>query len=424
MHFSAFGEKFTRPAGIVSLMEDLGDALRVNPDMLFMGGGNPAQIPAATRLFTDCLQQVVETPADVEQMLGVYQAPQGDPRLLDDLAGLLRREYGWPLTRANLALANGSQSAFFVLFNLLAGTDSAGVQRHIQLPLVPEYLGYNELGLESPFFIAQRPTIDRLDETFFKYRVDFEHLQIGPESAALCVSRPTNPTGNVLTDAEMAELDSRARAADIPLIVDGAYGMPFPDIVFGEATPAWNINTVLVLSLSKLGLPGVRTSVVIANEELIRAFANANTVLSLAVGNLGPALLSQLIEREQLLCLSRDLVQPFYRERMQAAVALVRGAMKDLPCRIHAPEGAIFLWLWFEDLPVTSEVLYQRLKTRGVLVISGHHFFPGLAEPWQHRHQCLRLSYAQSDEVVTRAVAILAEEARLIYAEGEVKDSG
>ncbi len=418
MHFSAFGDAFTRQAGIVSLMEDLGDALRVNPDMLFMGGGNPAQIPALTRHFKEALQAVVDDPRQTERMLGIYQAPQGDPEVLDALAGLLRREYGWPLTRANLALANGSQSAFFVLFNLLAGTDASGVQRYIQLPLVPEYLGYNELGLETPFFRAQRPEIDRLDETFFKYRVDFDHLRIGTDGAALCVSRPTNPTGNVLTDAEMAELDSRARTADIPLIVDGAYGMPFPDIVFGEATPAWNDNTVLVLSLSKLGLPGVRTSVVIASEELIRAFANANTVLSLAVGNLGPALLGQLIEREQLLSLSRSLVQPFYRERMQAAVALVRKAMKGLPWRIHAPEGAIFLWLWFEELPITSEALYQRLKARGVLVISGHHFFPGLAEPWPHRHECLRLSYAQSDEVVTRAVAILADEVRAIYAEG------
>ena len=35
---------------------DLGDALRVNPDMLFMGGGNPAQIPAVTRIFADSLR--------------------------------------------------------------------------------------------------------------------------------------------------------------------------------------------------------------------------------------------------------------------------------------------------------------------------------------------------------------------------------
>ena len=48
------------------------------------------------------------------------------------------------------------------------------------------------------------------------------------------------------------------------------------------------------------------------------------------------------------------------------------------------PEGAIFLWLWFKDLPITTEQLYQRLKARGVLMVPGHNFFPGLDKPWPH----------------------------------------
>ena len=56
----------------------------------------------------------------------------------------------------------------------------------------------------------------------------------------------------------------------IPLIIDGAYGLPFPNILFSEARPHWNENTILVLSLSKLGLPGVRTGIVVAREEIVR----------------------------------------------------------------------------------------------------------------------------------------------------------
>lgn len=37
----------------------------------------------------------------------------------------------------------------------------------------------------------------------FKYHVDFEHLTIGDDIGAICVSRPTNPTGNVITDDEV-----------------------------------------------------------------------------------------------------------------------------------------------------------------------------------------------------------------------------
>lgn len=33
---SPFGERLSAPAGIVSLMDDLGEALNVNPDILFL----------------------------------------------------------------------------------------------------------------------------------------------------------------------------------------------------------------------------------------------------------------------------------------------------------------------------------------------------------------------------------------------------
>lgn len=261
--------------------------------------------------------------------------------------------------------------------------------------------------------------IERLAEHEFKYHLDFDGLSLGPETAALCVSRPTNPTGNVIDDMEMAELDRLAQKAGVPLIVDGAYGLPFPGIVFTEARCHWNDNTILVLSLSKLGFPGARTSIVIAAEPLIEAFARANTVMSLAAGNIGPALAHELLKREQLLAMGRSAIAPFYQQRCQQVVKVLRAALRHLPYRLHKPEGAIFLWLWFEGLPVSSQVLYERLKARGVLVIAGEHFFFGLAEPWSHSSECIRLSYAQPVEIVEQAAQIIAREVTSIYERGE-----
>ena len=51
MKLSCFGEKYTAQSGIVDLMDDLGTALNLNPDMLFMGGGNPSKIPALETVF-------------------------------------------------------------------------------------------------------------------------------------------------------------------------------------------------------------------------------------------------------------------------------------------------------------------------------------------------------------------------------------
>lgn len=415
MQFSCFGQKLCAEAGIVTLMDDLGEALRVNPSIIFMGGGNPARIPAMEAAFEAALDQVRQTPQELQPMFGVYQPPQGDAEVLEALATLLVQEYGWPITQENIALSNGSQSAFFVLFNIFAGEYPDGSRKRIQLPLAPEYLGYSDQGIREQTFIATRPRIELLPDGFFKYHVDFSQLQITPQTGALCVSRPTNPTGNVISDDEMVRLDELARHHQIPFIVDGAYGTPFPNILFTDIKPHWNSNTILVLSLSKLGLPGARTGIVIANPEVIKAFARANTILNLACGNFGPALLRQLLSSQQILPLSRTVVAPFYQRKMEDAATRFKTHLQGVPAFIHKPEGAIFLWLWFKDLPITSQMLYERLKERGVLVVSGHHFFPGLEEEWQHRHECIRVTYCQDEMKVEEGARIIGEVIREVY---------
>jgi valine--pyruvate aminotransferase len=417
VQLSKFGEKFSRQSGIVELMDDLGTALNENPNMIFMGGGNPGRIPEVEQVFRARFETVLADPAQLHSLMGVYQSPQGDKDFLEQIAGLLQQQFGWQLSARNIAVSNGSQSAFFVLYNMFAGEMPDGTRRSIHLPLAPEYIGYRDIGLSDDLFTATRPEIELLDGNLFKYHVDFSRLNVDQRAAALCVSRPTNPTGNVLTDAEVEQLDAIAQSNDIPFILDGAYGLPFPSIIFNNAKPHWNNNTILVLSLSKLGLPGVRTGIIVASEELIQAYTRANTIVSLACGNLGPALARELVSSGEILSLSRQTIAPFYRQRAETTVKWFRQALGDLPFRIHRPEGAIFLWLWFEGLPISSQTLYERLKVRGVLVVPGHNFFPGITCDWRHQQECIRVSYAQDGSVVKAGVEIIAEEVARAYQE-------
>ena len=86
-------------------------------------------------------------------------------------------------------------------------------------------------------FVANKPTIEMLPDGQFKYHVDFEHLTIGDDIGAICVSRPTNPTGNVITDDEVKKLDALAKNMISPLIIDNAYGMPFRGLFFPSNSP-------------------------------------------------------------------------------------------------------------------------------------------------------------------------------------------
>ncbi|WP_070970195.1 valine--pyruvate transaminase [Vibrio sonorensis] len=415
MQFSKFGEKFNQYSGITQLMDDLNDGLRT-PGAIMLGGGNPAAIPAMLDYFQQTSEEMLASGELVAAMAN-YDGPQGKDVFVQSLAKLLRTTYGWDITEKNISLTNGSQSAFFYLFNLLAGKQPDGSHKRVLLPLAPEYIGYGDAGIDEDYFVSYRPEIELLDKGQFKYHVDFEQLTVDDSIAAICASRPTNPTGNVLTDEEIRKLDKLARDNDIPLIIDNAYGLPFPSIIFEDVEPFWNGNTILCMSLSKLGLPGVRCGIIIASESITQALTNMNGVISLAPSSIGPAIGQHIIAKGDLLPLSQNVIQPFYRQKSLRAVELLQQAIPDSRFRIHKPEGAIFLWLWFDELPITTMELYKRLKARGVLIVPGEYFFIGQDDSWPHAHQCLRMNYVQDDEMMQKGIAVIAEEVERAYRE-------
>ncbi|MGY0599300.1 valine--pyruvate transaminase [Vibrio sp. JZG10] len=417
MQFSKFGEKFNQYSGITQLMDDLNDGLRT-PGAIMLGGGNPAAIPAMLDYFHQASEEMLAS-GELVAALANYDGPQGKDAFVKALAQLFRETYGWEISEKNISLTNGSQSGFFYLFNLLAGKQPDGSHKKVLLPIAPEYIGYGDAGIDEDIFVSYHPEIELLDNGLFKYHVDFEQLTVDDSVAAICASRPTNPTGNVLTDEEVRKLDKLARENNIPLIIDNAYGLPFPNIIFEDVEPFWNENTILCMSLSKLGLPGVRCGIVIASEEITQALANMNGIISLAPGSVGPALANHIIAKGDLLKLSSEVIKPFYKQKSQRAVELLQEAITDERFRIHKPEGAIFLWLWFDELPITTMELYQRLKARGVLIVPGEYFFIGQKDEWDHAHQCLRMNYVQDDEMMQKGIAIIAEEVEKAYQQGQ-----
>ena len=422
MSFSKFGQKFGANSGITSLMDDLGEALSGESEMIMMGGGNPAHIPEIQDALKTRLKHILHSKKDFESLIGTYDPPQGNIAFIREIRDLLNAEFGWHLCAENIALTNGSQSAFFMLFNLLAGECESGVFKQIQLPLTPEYIGYTDSGLTENFFHASKPAIETIDSETFKYHIDFDQINIAQNCGAICVSRPTNPTGNVLTDHEISKLDKLAQQHNVPLIIDGAYGTPFPNLIFTDATPFWNDNIVLCLSLSKFGLPAARTGIVIAREEIIKTISSMNAIMNLATGSFGSLMAINLIKSREIIALSQKIVRPYYSDKALRAKDYLLQKLQGLPVKLHKIEGAMFLWLWLKDCPVSNEVLYERLKAKGVLIVSGHHFFPGLnafdTNAWKHTRECLRITYSQDDQLVMRGLEIIAQEVHFAYQHG------
>ncbi len=431
MRFSNFGKKFTKNSGILQLMDDLGDALNSDKPVNMLGGGNPARIDVINQEFLDIYQSLAEggLGSTAIESMSNYANPQGDIKFIEVLVDFFNRHYHWNLTTENIALTNGSQNAFFYLFNLFGGKfssdDGKEITKSILLPLTPEYIGYADAHIDGKHFIAVKPIIEDASyegETgFFKYRVDFaslekllaeKHDSIG----AMCCSRPTNPTGNVLTDEEMAKLDTLAQKYQIPLIIDNAYGMPFPNIIYTQANLTWHDNIILCFSLSKVGLPSVRTGIIVASPQVVKAISCLNAIVNLAPTRFGGTIASPLLKDDRIKTLSDKHIRPFYQKQANLAVSLLKQQFINYPVRIHKPEGAIFLWVWFENLPISTAELYQRLKQKGTLIIPSEHFFVGIdTSEFRHAHECIRLSIAQDDETLIKGIAMIGEVVKEAY---------
>jgi len=417
-NLSKIGRKLTGHSGILELMDDLGHAMSEHPNMLMLGGGNPAAIPEMQTIWQHQMHTLLGAGSTFDRMLANYDPPQGNPRFLRAIADLLQRFCHWPVTAENVAVTNGTQTTFFLLFSLLAGTMESGRPKKILLPMAPEYIGYADQGLDENLFVSCRPRISWPQGPggrVFKYHIDLAAVSACLEQGtigAIAVSRPTNPTGNMLTDQEIQDLSDLAARHGIYLIIDNAYGVPFPGVVFHDSRPFWAPHVINTLSLSKLGLPGLRTGMVIGPPEIIDAVASMNAIIGLANGNVGQQLVLPLLESGRILEFGPRVLAPFYAARRQAAIAALHEFLEPTGAdwAMHASEGAFFLWLALRGLPITTTELYQRLKKRDVLVVPGEYFFYGLPEPWSHQHECLRISFAQSPAVVREGIRRLAQE--------------
>ena len=408
--YSKFGIKFSSENGITRLMDDLGSANHSNDtDIVMLGGGNPAPINQLNEIFIKEITKLIDK-SEIASVIGRYDSPRGNAEFIKSLSIMFNKHYKWDIDESNIVITNGSQNSFFSLFNLLAGEMQDGSSRKILLPIVPEYIGYADQGLTEDIFVSIQPDIVFLDNKQYKYQINFDKLKSTIKQnniGAICVSRPTNPTGNVITDIELKELTTIAQDNSIPLIVDNAYGQPFPDALYTNANLDWNNNIVLCMSLSKLGLPGLRTGIVIANREIAQALSRINGVLTLAPNSMGPGILTRMIQDDELLQVCSDVIKPFYKQKADNAVTIFNEVFTDFPVYMHKLEGAFFMWLWFPELKITSEQLYIELKKKNVYIIPGHNFFMGMESDWDHQNQCIRINCAKDEDVLRKGLEII-----------------
>jgi valine--pyruvate aminotransferase len=414
------GKRMSQLTGVRAILKDIGDALRTTPgkNMINLSAGNPVVLPEVRDLWIRIAHELADQP-EFPLVVGRYGASQGYEPFIQAIVTEFNKRYKLKLTEKNVLVTPGTQAIIFYAANAYGGNFEDKLKQ-VVLPLCPDYTGYGGVTLNPEAVVSYRPNLE-IDEKShrFKYRPDFKTLEINQNTGCVIFSRPSNPTGNVLSDQEVKKIADQSLAYNVPIILDSAYGPPIPALHFTPMTPVFGPNIVHCMSFSKAGLPGERLGVAIGPAEIIEVLQAFQANVCIHSSRFGQALAAEAIKSGALAQISEQVIQPFYRKKFSVLEQAVdQNFSKELPWFLHRGEGALFAWLWCKDLPISSWELYRKLKASGVVIVPGKPFFPGLKQDWKHSDECIRISLTASDDHIQNGIAKIGQTISELYAQG------
>ncbi|MBK7472866.1 MAG: histidinol-phosphate transaminase [Betaproteobacteria bacterium] len=183
---------------------------------------------------------------------------------------------------------------------------------------------------------------------------------------------PNNPTGNLFP---LADIERIVRAAPGLVVIDEAYH-PFARVSFAGRLAEFP-NAIVMRTLSKLGLAGIRLGYAFGDPAWIAEFDKARP----------PYNLNSLTQAVALTVLKHADVLEDGRGRVPPGAKRSRAAWRGLPRVQVFSSAANFLLVRVPDANAT----FARLKDAGILIKNLHGWHPLL-------EQCLRLSIGTREE--------------------------
>jgi aspartate/methionine/tyrosine aminotransferase len=318
-----------------------------------------------------------------------YAQANGSPELRENIA-----QWYPGATADHVTVVNGGAEAnYMVLWSMLEKSDRAAV-------MLPNYL--QTWGLARAY--AGRADAIWLKEQQengkWRWGLDLESLEraVTKKTKLIVITNPSNPTGGVLTEAEMDAVVRAARRANAWLLADEIYrGAELR----GGLTPSFwgRYDKLLITSgLSKaFGMPGLRIGWIVGPPKMIACLCSYHDYLTLTPTYVSDRLATVALEparREQLIERTRSIV----RRQLPRLEAWIH-KHDDIFTYIPPVAGAIAYVRY--KLPVSSTTLMNRvMKEQSVLIMPGEFFGMG---------KYLRLGYGYDLDYTLRGLARVEE---------------
>jgi valine--pyruvate aminotransferase len=405
---SRIGERMAGMSGLRSIMEDIAVST-AGPDAaewLNLSIGNPAPIPEVIGMWRRFTEHALAT--DFATASCRYGPSRGAPVLVDAIVEYFTARYGWDIGPENVVIGPGSQMLCFIAAALYAGPAVSGTPRLV-LPMVPDYTGYHGLCMDPDGITGVEAIVREDGPRSFHYAFDFDAIDQRDDLGVLLLSSPSNPTGRCVTPEELASLIATARRHDALLLLDHAYGEPFPRIGRTLAPPPYDPNVVNCFSFSKAGLPGERIGFAIGPRERVTPMVSFLANSALHASRLMQSAIAACLRSGELDVMTSSVIAPFYARRRALAERLLAKHMpSDVAWRSHAAEGGMFAWVWIDEDWFDDLELYRLLKRHHVFVAPGRSFFTNLPPRGAHSTRCFRITLTVDEGVLTEGVSRIA----------------
>ncbi len=298
---------------------------------------------------------------ELRDLLLFYGDHVGNEMFRDLVAAQSSGEAGGVSRDEVLVTAGAAQALFIIATSLLDKDDHLVVIR-------PNYA----TNIETPRAIEA--DISFLDLSFEDgFRIDPEKLMalVTPRTKYVSVTLPHNPTGVMMSEADLRSLVGLVESAGCRLLVDETYR----EMTFGEPLPvaaALSERAISVSSLSKTyGIPGIRTGWLVCRDaELMRTFLAAKEQIGICGSVVDEEIAARAFaQRETWLAELR----PFIAERFSVVREWIAG--EELMEWVEPRGGAVCFPRIKPDVPVDVDEFYRVLgDVHGAYVGPGHWF--------------------------------------------------
>lgn len=368
-----------RNLGGTELRYALMDLAKTKKDSIALGRGDP-DLPTPEHIMAAAYEALQKPTLPESPTAGL-------PELREAIAVRAKRDHGIHVTADNVLVTTGGQEALFVVMAALLNPGD-----EILVP-DPRYTAYDQAIEHAGGVMVSVPTSA---EDGFDVSASAVAERITPNTKAILLVTPSNPTGGILTKENAAGIAELAKEHDLVVIADEIYGQfvwsPFAHVSMA-ALPDMQERTITLSGFSKAyAMTGWRVGYVIAPEHVINALTAIKQVTTGAAASLSQ--IAALAAAEG----SDDCIHEFRAIYQQRRTILAEG-LTSLGLTYAEPRGGFFFWTDGASSGLSGlELSYLLLQEAGVLI------FPGTAfgETWANH---LRITCLQSDAKLQEAIS-------------------